>query len=239
MSPDGLSVYIANGVSVSQFDVGPDGKLSAKTPAAVLAGIGPVGIAVNPDGESVYVTNADGNDISQYDVGVGGALSPKSPATVNLAAGAFVPERVAVSPDGHSVYVGSLGTGLPSLQFLVSQFDVGPDGKLSAKSPAAVLAGEGPFGIAVNPDGQSVYVTNVGSDDVSQYDVGLSGVLSAKSPATVPAGSGPQGIAVSPPVPTSKEQCMNGGWRDFGVFKNQGACVSFVATGGKNPPAGG
>jgi hypothetical protein len=39
-------------------------------------------------------------------------------------------------------------------------------------------------------------------------------------------------------LPTSKDQCKNGGWRDFGVFKNQGDCVSFVATGGKNPPAG-
>ena len=37
-------------------------------------------------------------------------------------------------------------------------------------------------------------------------------------------------------LPTSKEQCKNGGWHDFGVFKNQGDCVSFVATGGKNPP---
>jgi hypothetical protein len=32
--------------------------------------------------------------------------------------------------------------------------------------------------------------------------------------------------------------CKNGGWRAFGVFKNQGDCVSFFATGGKNPPAG-
>jgi hypothetical protein len=40
----------------------------------------------------------------------------------------------------------------------------------------------------------------------------------------------------APPVPTSKEQCKNGGWRDFGVFKNEGDCVSFVATGGTNPP---
>jgi hypothetical protein len=40
------------------------------------------------------------------------------------------------------------------------------------------------------------------------------------------------------PSPTSKDQCKNGGWRDFGVFENQGDCVSFVATGGKNPPAG-
>jgi hypothetical protein len=42
-----------------------------------------------------------------------------------------------------------------------------------------------------------------------------------------------------PPLPTSKNQCKNGGWRSFGVFKNQGDCVSFVATGGKNAPAGG
>ncbi len=36
----------------------------------------------------------------------------------------------------------------------------------------------------------------------------------------------------APPLPTSKDQCKNGGWRNYGDrFKNQGACVSFVATG--------
>lgn len=38
------------------------------------------------------------------------------------------------------------------------------------------------------------------------------------------------------PFPTSKDQCKNGGWRNFPGFKNEGACVSFVATGGKNTP---
>jgi hypothetical protein len=38
-------------------------------------------------------------------------------------------------------------------------------------------------------------------------------------------------------LPTSKDQCKRGGWRTFGVFKNQGDCASFVATKGKNPPA--
>jgi hypothetical protein len=38
-------------------------------------------------------------------------------------------------------------------------------------------------------------------------------------------------------LPASKDQCKNGGWRAYGVFKNQGDCVSFVATGGKNPSA--
>lgn len=38
-------------------------------------------------------------------------------------------------------------------------------------------------------------------------------------------------------LPTNKDQCKKGGWQSFGVFKNQGDCVSFVATGGKNLPA--
>jgi hypothetical protein len=44
-------------------------------------------------------------------------------------------------------------------------------------------------------------------------------------------------VTDAPPFPTSKEQCKDGGWRTFGVFKNQGDCVSFVASKGNNPPA--
>jgi hypothetical protein len=40
------------------------------------------------------------------------------------------------------------------------------------------------------------------------------------------------------PLPTAKAKCTDGGWRAFGVFKNQGDCVSFVASKSKNPPAG-
>jgi hypothetical protein len=40
-----------------------------------------------------------------------------------------------------------------------------------------------------------------------------------------------------PSLPTSKDRCKNSGWKTYGVFKNQGDCVSFVATKGKNPPA--
>lgn len=39
-------------------------------------------------------------------------------------------------------------------------------------------------------------------------------------------------------LPTAKEQCYSGGWQAFKVFKNQGDCVSYVATKEKNPPAG-
>jgi hypothetical protein len=43
----------------------------------------------------------------------------------------------------------------------------------------------------------------------------------------------------TPLFPTSIDQCENAGWANYGTtFKNQGDCVSFVATGGKNPPSG-
>ena len=40
------------------------------------------------------------------------------------------------------------------------------------------------------------------------------------------------------PAPTSKGECKNGGYRTFTAlaFRNQGDCVSFVATEGRNPP---
>ena len=43
-------------------------------------------------------------------------------------------------------------------------------------------------------------------------------------------------LAVSP---ITKDQCMNNGWKNFQMkFKNQGDCVSYVATGGRNMAAG-
>ena len=49
-------------------------------------------------------------------------------------------------------------------------------------------------------------------------------------------GAGTQELSVTC-LPRSKEECKDGGWRSFGVFKNQGDCVSFVTTGGRNQPA--
>ena len=51
-------------------------------------------------------------------------------------------------------------------------------------------------------------------------------------------------IVIKLPVATSGEQCKKGGWQfvtdDLGnLFKNQGDCVSYVATNGRNKGAGG
>ena len=104
----------------------------------MAAGDVPVGVAVSPDGQSVYVANG-GDNVSQYDVGAGGALAAKSPATV--AAGD--PVRGRGEP--------RRAERLRRTSDNVSQYDVGAGGALAPKSPATVAAGDTPLGVAVSP----------------------------------------------------------------------------------------
>ncbi|MDQ3254532.1 MAG: hypothetical protein M3R15_11590 [Acidobacteriota bacterium] len=73
------------------------------------------------------------------------------------------------------------------------------------------------------------YVANACSNTVSVIDTATNTVV-----ATIPAGGCPSGIAITPQarVPTSIEQCKDGGFRTFGPpagpFRNQGECVSYV-----------
>ena len=181
--------YVTNflGSSVSQYDIGAGGLLAPLSPATVATTGGKFGVAVSPDGRSVYVTGSD--SVSQFDVGAGGALSPKSPATV---ASGVDPEGIAVSPDGQSAYVANVSSDS------VSQYDVGAGGALSPKNPATVAAGAFSTQVAVSPDGGSAYVTNFFGDSVSQYGIGAGGLLAPLSPATVATGSTPPGVASAP-----------------------------------------
>jgi len=66
---------------------------------------------------------------------------------------------------------------------------------------------------------------------------GTSTVLTFAS--AIPGAFGPvlDNVVISETLPGNKEECKKDGWKAFNVFKNQGDCVSYVATGGKNLPA--
>jgi serine protease len=55
-----------------------------------------------------------------------------------------------------------------------------------------IPVGAGPFGVAVSPDGSSVWVTNNGDGTVSRIDTATNAVT------PIPVGAGPFGVAVSP-----------------------------------------
>ena len=93
----GGHVYVANSGSstISQYDAGADGALSALAPALGSVA-GPQGLALSPDGDSLYVAGFTGGVLGQYDVGAGGALSAKAPESVG--ANASPVAVVAVKP---------------------------------------------------------------------------------------------------------------------------------------------
>jgi DNA-binding beta-propeller fold protein YncE len=156
----------------------------------VSAGSGVAGgVAVTPDGTSVYVTNFNQNLVYQYDVAADGTLTAKTTPTVKTGGSPFA---IAVNPDGRAAYVVNADDGT------VSQYDIGPGGALSPTIPPTATAGRLPSGVAVTPDGKSVYVTDCNDNTVSQYSVGAGDTLAPKTHPTVPTGACPRGIAVTP-----------------------------------------
>jgi hypothetical protein len=75
-----------------------------------------------------------------------------------------------------------------------------------------------------------------GQDAFSAAPTGEPPSVCPADPSTPPAPISDGDITVhdAPARPTSKEQCTNGGWRNFGpAFENQGECVAFVRRGPK------
>ena len=203
MSPDGRSLYAADGSGVRQFNVAANGALSPKNPPVVAAGDAN-SMAVSPDGRSAYValqgTGAAGQ-IAQYNVAANGTLTPKSPATFNIPAS---PRNLVISPDGRNVYVAHLID-------VVSQYTVGANGNLSPKNPATVPGGSA-IRLVMSPDGRNVYVANFGAAfggfGIAQYTVGSGGGLVSKNPAKVPTARSAASIAIHP---TGREMYVTDG----------------------------
>jgi hypothetical protein len=87
----------------------------------------------------------------------------------------------------------------------------GPGG-VTAPCPGSLGANQGSFNSGIISNVDALYVSVSGSKTVYDFELTL-------------------------PPPTSADQCKKDGWKAYGTtFKNQGDCVSFVATKGKNEP---
>jgi hypothetical protein len=164
---------------VSVFAIGAGGALTqvACDPTnACKTGTNPTGIAVTPDARHVYVTNQGSNSVSVFAIGVGGALSPVICDGATICKTGSNPQTVAVDPSGSHVYAIN---GAPDSS--VSVFAIGSGGVLApvACDPTTFCkTGGGPKGIAVDPIGKHVYVSNFSSSTVSPFTIGADGSLS-------------------------------------------------------------
>ncbi|HEX2038095.1 MAG TPA: DUF642 domain-containing protein [Acidimicrobiales bacterium] len=93
--------------------------------------------------------------------------------------------------------------------------------------------------------------TTVTSSGTNTYTLGTLAFTATASTTTVKfAGAGSVGgfgcggvvvdnVSIAQNSATTGAECKDGGWRNYGtLYRNQGDCVSFVSTGGKNPPVG-
>jgi len=203
--------YIANSASntVTVLDIGAGNQPVATVPVQSR----PLGVAVTPDNQEIYVTNYDSSSVS--------VISAATNQVTHTIANVPGPTGIAVSPDGARIYVSS------RLDGAVYAFH------RSGKSFIAVQSvGQSPYGLVVSNDGARLFVTNTSGNSVvlnastleviaqvgSFYNVALtpddnrlygaslnSDYISAINPAsfvqqlpTITGTGGPAGMAVTP-----------------------------------------
>ena len=157
--------------------VGSPPQAGAST-ATIAVGARPVGAAVDPTTDTVYVANANSNTVSVID-------GSTNAVTATISVGTY-PTGVAVDPVTDTVYVANRTSNTVSVI----------DGSTDAVT-ATISVGKNPERVAVDPATDTVYVTNYSSGTVSVIDGSTDAVT-----ATISAGLRPTGVAVDPVTDT-------------------------------------
>jgi len=196
VSPNGGALWASGfgASSITHFYVAPGGQLTydgclASTganncgdlPGAPLDGAS--GVAVSPDGGSIYVVSNSSNTISHFFVAPQGQITFGGCLGSDTAGGAcgdlpFAPlngaRNVAVSPDGRSVYVASQSSNTVAHFFRAPAGQLTYDGCLGndAAQGCGDLPGEpltGARDVAVSLDNGSVYVASITANSVAHF----------------------------------------------------------------------
>lgn len=203
VDPAGKFVFVANQAadSISVFSIGANGSLSPVAGSPFAAG-NPYGLAVNAAGTILFANNfpdssiSDLNSVSAFQIGANGALVPiaGSPFPTSSTAGFASAIGLAADPAGKFLFVGD------HMAQSIVPFNITATGALTPVSPlpaaapsCSVSCHNNPLRLAVHPNDQFLYATNVQAGTVSAFRI-TNGALS--SIADVPAGQHPFGVAL-------------------------------------------
>ena len=220
--------------------------------ASVPVGRRPQGVAVDPRGRLVYVTNFADDSVSAIEITRQAVLG-----TIPVGGG---PEGIAIHPDGRRVYVANFiqGTisvidnrvnsvvasisvdGLPvgiaiettGERAFVSLISPSPSnrGKLvaidttSGRIAGGVQVGVFQLGVSITPDGRHIYVANSEDDTVSVVDAATLAVIK-----DIPVGDRPVAVAFSPNGGVAYVTNQNS--NDVSVVDTLGTVVAMIPVG--------
>lgn len=181
--------------TISAYSIDPTtGNLTPLSTATYPTGIGPAFATIDPTGTYIYVPNSVDNTISAYSIGAGGALTSIL-STARAVPGAASVQSVAVSPNGSYLYVVDGGTSPGNGQVFGFTLAAGVP-STTPISGTPVPTGETPMGIAIDPTGSLVAVSNVGDtvnpSTISLFTIGSTGALTSQT--AVAAGVSPNFI---------------------------------------------
>lgn len=160
--------YVGNYGTVSVLN------LATNTVTASIFGIASSGIAVTPDGSTVYVSSSNYNNVA--------AISTSNNTVVATIPVGLTPRGLAVSPNGAVVYVVNYSSSTVSV--------ISP---ATNTVTATIAVGIRPNAVAFSPDSTRAYITNYVSSSVSVIDTSSNAVVNTFATAGFP-----NGVAVTP-----------------------------------------
>lgn len=190
-TPDGKFLMAASfgSSNVAVFSIGSNGALSPIAGSPFLAQSNPFSITISPNGKFLAVAESD---VEMFSIGSDGSLTSLGLFPSGLARG------LDMNCSATSLYAGeSDGT-----ETIVDSFDLASNGGLAPVpgSPFLVASSIDANGVALSPDGKTVFVSNQLSSTVTVFSAAADGTLSlaAGSPVLMNGSvSTPAGIATS------------------------------------------
>jgi 6-phosphogluconolactonase (cycloisomerase 2 family) len=151
-------------------------------------------IAVDPTNTFVFATTSASNQVYAFSIGTGGALSTagNTPIGNNGRSGAVAVWPLGTASGGY-IYIADNGL------LKVSGYAYDANGNLST-IPGTPLNtnGSGPQGMAIDPAGKYLYVTNSTDNTVSSFSINATNGALTLINWTVPTGNGPSDIKIDP-----------------------------------------
>lgn len=169
VSPSDQYLYVAgygatNG-SISGFTNSGSGSLTAVPNGPFSAGNTPFGLAVDPANQLVFATSAFQHFLNVYTINSDGSLT-----SVNQYSTGSGPYGVAVYPLGGAA--GGYVYTANSAASTISGFSYDGSGNLTELSTSPYYpSNTGAEGIAIDPKGQYLYVTNYGDNNITTFSI--------------------------------------------------------------------
>jgi len=217
VTSDYANLYVANqgNNSVVHFAIASSGVLTSKD--TLTTGTAPVSLAVSTDNKYLYVaTGTSSATLTEYALTAGAIGSPV--AQINLAVPGYTGD--ALVPTGVNVLVKSSDLSTPSAVYVtvydksaynpggaitsianpgwVFGFAIGSGGALTPSVGSPYTAGIKPSGIASDPAGRFVYVTDFASNEVIGYTVQGGSVLGFMLNGPFKTANEPSAICIDP-----------------------------------------